>query len=768
LFVVFITISIFIQKSVATTDAELLLRIMLIRIVIFSLLISPAVKNYAKNFPPELFNSKKYLPAIEINSNLSIDGELNEVEWQRADFSSSFQQNEPGDGDYPTEQTEIGCLYDKKNLYFGIRCYDSEPDKTIRTELRRDAFMDNDDYFEIILDTFNDNRSGFYFVLNPYGNKRDAKLSDEGRSYNPDWDGIWECKTEINEQGWFVEIAIPWKTLRFVEGEKIYFGANFGRMIRRKNEKLDWSHIARDVGRSGIFRLSQAGVMGPFNGLRMGGNFELQPFIIGGMQKDIQTEFHLDKIGDLGIDAKINLTSNLVADLTLNTDFAQVEADQEQVNLTRFSLYFPEKREFFLEGAEIFSASGSNRMFQGDAPIIFYSRKIGIEEGNQIPLWGGAKITGKIGKTTIGLLNMQTRATTIISDEKEEEAPTANFGVFRLKQDIFSRSSIGLILTNKVVEQNVRNNQSFAVDSRLSFTQTLTLTTLFAGTHTSDESNSKNKVANLDLNWRTDRYYVRLGFTDVEPNFNAEMGFVRRTDIRRSSGSFYFTPRAEKFISVRKFAYGFRSSYLTDHTNYLYERNINLIYIISFQSGARFNIRMGQGYEYLPDDWEVRPGIIIEDGIYEGYSIFTRYSSDEARQLAAEINLSASDYYGGKRYSLGGGINWNGIERFKVNCDYRINKIKLPFDQFNTFTLSNRLIYAFSTDAYLKAYIQYNSDRLRFDGRVKWNINILFRYIYKPGSDIYLVYNQEQLVGENNNELSNRTLMAKVVYFWRK
>jgi len=729
---------------------------------------------FAANVKEAELNSSKLLRAEQIQGIIKIDGELDEKIWDMANFSDAFQQREPGDGDAPTERTEIGCLYDKNNLYLGVKCYDSEPNKIIRTELRRDQRMDDDDYFEMILDTYHDNRSGFYFVFNSFGNKRDAKLSDEGRNYNPEWDGIWLCKTQTKENGWFAEVAIPWKTLRFVEGDEIYFGANFGRAIRRKNEKLNWSHIPREIGGFSIFKLSHAGHMGPFKGLRMGGNLEIQPFVIGGVQNDLQTEFQTDRLSDIGFDTKVNITSNLVADLTLNTDFAQVEADQERVNLTRFSLYFPEKRDFFLEGAEIFSTGSSGRRYGrsmgGSAPTIFYSRRIGIHSGRQIPLWGGAKITGKIGKTTIGVLNMQGRQTTYYDDDDEEDVvvPTTNYSAFRIKQDIFSRSSIGLVLTNNVEKNNVRNNQAFAVDSRLSFTPTLNLTTLISGTHTSDESNKNNKSVHANLSWRTDRYSASFTHTDIQPNFNAEMGYVRRTDIRSTSGSFSFSPRSKRFKSVRKFYYSVRGSYLTDQNNFLMDRDINFSYSIWFQSSARFSIHIGREYEFLTENWEVRDGIEINKGVYEGNELSTRLSTNPSKPLSAEFNLSVSEYYGGTRYRVGGELQWTGFNRFRFDTDYGINQVKLPHAEFKTYTVSNRFVYAFSTDMFVKAYIQYNSDRLRFDGRIKWNANILFRYIYRPGSDFYLVYNQEQLVGKNNNELTNRTIMAKVVYFWRK
>lgn len=714
---------------------------------------------------PVQASDKNFLQAEFTNDKIQIDGALDETSWQQAYFSKRFQQWEPSDGELPTESTEIGCLYDTKNLYLGIKCFDSEPKKIIRTELRRDAYMDNEDYFEIILDTYNDQRSGFYFIFNAYGNKRDAKMSDEGRNFNPEWDGIWECKAKIEEQGWFVELAIPWKTLRFVEGDKVYFGANFGRMIRRKNEKLDWNHIPRSVGGHGIFKLNYAGTVGPFKGLRMGGNLELQPFLIGGMQKDKQTDMNLKRLGDSGIDSKINLTSNLTADLTFNTDFAQVEADQEQVNLTRFSLFFPEKREFFLEGAETFNTASQGR----NVPVIFYSRRIGIHNGSEIPLWGGVKITGKLKRTTIGLIDMLSRATTINNREnKTEDIPLTNYSVLRLKQDVFGQSTIGLMLTGNTSKKRLHDNQAFAVDSRLVISPTVTLTTLLAGTRTSDASNRRNKAADFDLGWRTDLYSASLQYTNVEENFNPEMGYIRRTDFRETSGGFSYSPRSKKFKTVRKFSYSVSADYLTDQNNDLLEREAGFSYSIQFQSSAKFQFEAEQYSVKLPDDWDVRPGIKIHRGIYQGYSYNAEFESDPSEPLALQLNLSAADYYGGNRYSLSGSLDWKGLQKIIVNSSYQFNRIKLPHAQFNTFTISNRLIYAFSSIAYLKGYLQYNSDRLRFDDCVKWNANILFRYIYKPGSDFYLVYNQEQFAGKNNNELLNRTLMIKLVYFWRK
>jgi len=291
---------------------------------------------------------KRTLTAVRIEKRIKIDGWLDDSVWKKANFQSHFLQREPYEGQPATEKTEVGVLYDSDNIYLGVKCFDSEPDKIIAREMRRDAVVDDDDYFEFILDTYHDQRSGYYFITNPHGSKREAQLANEGQSYNPSWDGVWICKAQITDEGWFLEIGIPLKTLRFPEEKDTVWGINFSRMIRRKNEHVYWQLIPRDMGHAGLFRLSEAGTLQGLTGLKMGGNLELIPYFLGGVENDQATDFNMNSLVDVGLDAKIAVTSTLALDLTVNTDFAQVEADEEQVNLTRFSLYYPEKREFFL------------------------------------------------------------------------------------------------------------------------------------------------------------------------------------------------------------------------------------------------------------------------------------------------------------------------------------------------------------------------------------------------------------------------------------
>ncbi|HDL19114.1 MAG TPA: hypothetical protein ENH29_08670, partial [Bacteroidetes bacterium] len=497
---------------------------------------------------------QREMEAVQISKAPVIDGKLDDPVWQSVSFQNNFFQREPKEGEPATEKTEVAIIYDKNNLYIGARCFDSEPEKIIATEMRRDAFLYKDDYFSIIFDTFHDFRNAFYFTTNPFGLRRDGTISDEGKIQNSNWDGVWSCKTSIDNRGWFVEMAIPWQTLRFKEGSKTVWGANFVRRIQRKNEDDYWRLIPRDAGWFGRFRMSEAGIIYGFENLKMGGTFEFKPFTSGGIQHDNYTDFKTKKTGDAGLDMKINLTSTLTADLTYNTDFAQVESDQERINLTRFSLFFPEKREFFLEGAEIFTfGQTGGHSFRPDAGAIqlFYSRRIGLESGQLLPIIGGGRLNGKVGKYTLGVLSLQTEKTTI-GGYNPGTVPNTNFNVFRLKRNFFSRSSAGIMLLNKR-QSNGSYNRSFGFDSNFPVSNRFSFFLNSAGTFSSGETNRNNFAGNTGFNYESDLWKYSANILDIQKDFNPEMGFIRRTDIRRTQGKASYSPRPSFSKAIRQF-----------------------------------------------------------------------------------------------------------------------------------------------------------------------------------------------------------------------
>lgn len=726
-------------------------------------------------------NNKRFIVASCAELKVIVDGRLDETAWDDVNFQSEFLQREPNEGQPATERTEVGVLYDNKNIYFGLKCYDSEPDKIIAKEMRRDADMRDDDHINLILDTYHDRRSGFYFVTNPHGSKRDAVLANEGRNYNSAWDGIWTARAQKNDQGWFAEIAIPWKTLRFSEQDSVVWGINFSRTIRRKNEEVFWQLVPRDLGYFGMFRLSEAGTLCGLEDLKMGGNLEFKPYFMGGVENDQVTDFKTDAISDVGLDAKIAVTPNLALDLTVNTDFAQVEADREQVNLTRFSLYYPEKREFFLEGAEVFAfgRSGGRFMRHGGSGVnLFYSRRIGIVSGHEARILGGAKLVGKIGQFNLGVLNMVTDGFIIPADDEDEEdeqIPSSNYTVIRLRRDIMRRGSIGMMFLNKEDIKSTDYNRSFGIDGYFPLNRHFTISGTIAGTFEPNDDGSKpehlmdkNLAGTLSLNYDSDLWDFSLSYMDVGDDFNPEVGFVRRTDYRYTNASINYSPRPNGRSSIRQFSYRLSGNYRTDHDNRMLDNEINASFTIRFQNSSRFTIGVQKENEYIDYDWEVRDGFLIPEDTYGGWDGYFRYSTDQSKDISARMDASYGTYFTGKSTRLGFGGRMTRIPRLRVELDYNHYFVDLPEGSFKTNTLGLRTFYFFSTELFLKAYVQWNGDKLSFEGKEKIVSNILLRWIYKPGSDLYLVFNDGRLVGPGGTEIQNRTVMAKMTFFWRK
>jgi hypothetical protein len=741
---------------------------------------NPSKNSEQNNKPSRDANGKRYITAVRTETLLKIDGLLNDPAWQTAQFQGQFTQREPEEGEPASEKTEIGFLYDEKNLYIGVKCYDSEPDKIIAREMRRDAIVDDDDYFELVLDTYHDHRSGYYFITNPYGVKREARMANEGQDYNPAWDGVWSCKAKITEDGWFVEIAIPWKTLRFEEQASSGWGINFARMIRRKNEHVYWQLIPRDFGRgAAIFRLSEAGSLQGLADAKMGGNLELRPYFLGGMENDQNTNFTTDRLGDMGLDAKVALTTNLAVDLTLNTDFAQVEADQEQVNLTRFSLYYPEKREFFLEGAEIFSFGGSGRghWHREDSDMyLFYSRRLGLVDGHEARIIGGAKMVGKIGKYQVGAMNILTDDVTIQEEDETTKVNATNFTVVRLQRDILRRGTIGIMLLNKEESHSSDFNRSLGLDGRFPLSHYFTISGYFAATFGPEEEdegqiinmNKQNLAGKLNLDYNSDLWQASASYQDVGAHFNPEIGFIRRTDFRLSSASVEYAPRPKRSSLIRQFGYQLEGNYRSDHDNRLLESAIEASFSMEFQNSSRFNINIQRNSEFIDYDWEVREGFLIPEGTYTGNLYGISAESDKSRAIAGGINIDYGSYYTGHQMRFGLEGTVTRLRRIRMEVDYNHNYVDLPEGSFHTNTLGLRMFYFFSTNLYLKAYVQWNDDKPFNAGKEKIVSDILLRWIYSPACNLYLVYNDTRLIGPSHNEIINRTLMVKVTYFWRK
>lgn len=686
-----------------------------------------------------------------------IDGLLSDPVWQHAEAAAGFIQRDPQEGAPASEPTEVRVLYDEHNLYIGFRCYDREPDKIVAREMRNDADLENDDHVRVLIDTYLDRRNGFCFQTNPLGARWDAQITDEGRNENKDWNVVWEVKARITTSGWEAEFRIPLNQLRYPESASRW-GINFARTIRRKREDTYWSPIKRDYGfgNRAFYRVSKAGDLIGLDMLRRRPRLEARGYSISGLQKDAsELPAVSNSVFDMGLDLKYGLTANLIADITINTDFAQVEADQERVNLTRFSLFFPEKRDFFLEGAGIFSIGGGERRGGGRGPNeqLFYSRRIGLHEGREIPILAGSKITGNLAGLEVGLLDVVTDR---FSDD-EIELPRMNFGVLRLRKPIFERSSIGLMMLSRDPETGSDYNRTFALDANLAFGPSTQINTWLAHTRSPGVS-SKDWAGNFDFNYRTDRWTLRAGYTEIQENFRAEMGFIRRENIRRTTAEFGRGIRPS-WDWLRRIYNGIEVQYLTDGTGVLQTREISFRTFTQFESGHNLFSNPTYVYDLIEEDWEIHEGVIIPAGIYRFWEWNMFFRSDEGRALSTRIGADLGGFYGGTRWGGNISLDYRPSPHFALDFSYNANIVDLPAGSFTTNVVSTRFTYTLNRDMFAKAFIQYN------DSADLLSLNFLYNYYYRPGSNIYLVYNHRWDTSGRQIATMDRAVLFKVTYW---
>jgi len=700
--------------------------------------------------PQNTHQAKKTVTALRVESAITIDGELDEQEWALAQPATDFIQQNPQTGEPSTERTEVRLLYDDENLYVGVYCFDSAgPEGLVVNRVNRDFSGFEDDGFGILLDTFEDNRNGFVFNTNPRGAKSDSQIGSDGSSYNRDWDAIWYVQSKITEAGWQTEIAIPFKSLRFHQAESHNWGVNFSRRIRRKNEETHWSPVPRPFGMS---RVSQAGTLEGIGGLRQGMNLQVKPYLSAPVVRLEGDD--VDFKPEVGLDVKYGVSSQLTLDLTLNTDFAQVEADDQQINLTRFSLFFPEKREFFLENASIFQfgRQGSSRRVGGtirlDSDVIaFFSRRIGIsEEGRLIPVLGGARLSGRAGPYTLGLFSMQT--------DDFEQTPSTNFSVIRVSRDVLQRSDVGGIFVNKE-QGSGQHNRTYGVDGNFNFLNHLDVTSFFLKTETPG-LRDEDMAGNITAAWNDQRMELEGQYLVVGENFNPEVGFVPRKGMEKSKGQITWTPRpGERIPWIREFRVLNRLDYITDTSGSLETRQMETRFRVDLQNGSRFSVGRDFRFERLTEPFFIRPDEAIPPGDYD----FSEYSAlliiDRSRMFSGEARLGTGDFFDGHRDSYRFLFGFRSGYRFALELTWTHDDIALPSGDFSTDLAITRFQYSFSTRMFLNALIQYNSELKEISS------NIRFNWIHKPLSDLFLIYNERR---STTGEVIERALIGKLTY----
>ncbi len=689
------------------------------------------------------------LLAFKTEEKITLDGILKETSWKAAIPIINFTQREQNEGAPPTEKTKVSVVYTTNEIYFGIWCYDSEAGRISAKQMSRDFDWGSDDDFEIMISPFNDNRNGYLFVINPNGAMADVWLGEEGHDYNVDWNGIWDTKVTRDDKGWYAEVKIPFSTLKFKGESKQVWGLNFERNIRRKKEQILWQGWSRLYG---VEKISQSGKLAGLHNIKQKERVEIIPFITAGVQTGSSGT---EKRGEIGGEVNFDITPTLKLNLTANTDFAQVESDRREVNLSRFSLFYPEKRQFFLEGKSFFD-------MQVSKATLFYSRRIGIESGREIPVIGGVRLFGKLDKTSIGLLSLQTA--------KSGDVHSANSSVFRIKQDILEQSGIGFITTQKFSGE--KYNAMYGTDftySTSKFMGDKNLMFGFSGALSVDKINNdhlykeRNGTYHLFFFYPNDIWELFFGINAIQENFNPGLGFINRSNYKRIYGEFGYNPRYRKMPGyVRNFAFkpfAFEY-YLNDKTNLTETfRYAWSPFGINFKSGDSFQLIISHMLDNPGDPFELIKDVTIPAGRYMDNGFSVEYSSFEGRRVSGEVEFSTGKFYTGYMTGFEFELNLNLNKYLNIGLDLRENFLEIPEGKYNISEIGGRIDLAFNTRLNTSLFAQWNSE----DGQMLLNYRI--NWIPKIGSFFYFVINQNIETGDNTFKLTNTTVLAKLV--WR-
>ena len=714
---------------------------------------------------PRTQPSEQYrVEPVQVNEGPNIDGSLSEPVWSQAAVIDNFVQQEPSEGNPATERTVVRLLYDETNVYIGVEAFDSTPDGIVATEMRRDSrrILDEDN-FQIIFDTFQDRRSGYMFVTSPLGAKLEQQITEEGEggwrgsntaNINVNWDGVWDVKTTQTSNGWVAEIAIPMVTLRFPKVDQQSWGANFMRNIRRKNEQVFWAPITKEYQ---ITRVSLAGTMAGMRSVNQGMDLRVTPYVLAsGTQQRSGERLVTTGAGDIGLDVKYGVTSGLNLDLTLNTDFAQVEVDEQQVNLTRFPLFFPEKRDFFLENSGMFDV-GSGSSGWGRSATLFFTRRIGLSESGQpIPIIGGARLTGKTGRNNIAALNITTQENFGRAGE--------NFFVGRYSRDIFSRSKIGGIVINKETLGGSDYNRTVAADAALALHPNFVVNSFVAKTESPGVSTG-NMAGFISGKWLSPSWNIYGQYIDLQDNFNAEVGFVPRIGIRESEFHIEWDPRPDRW-NIRQLDPMWDITYTTDQHNRLLSRRVHYMVGVYFEDGSSGWVYYNDLFEQLDFPFFIHENVTIPSGTYRFGEWVYMYSTDQSKRLYGRVNYSPQTFFGGTRtdFRVTAGVRATNSIAFEAR--FSRSDVSLPGGAFIADLASLTADFAFSPQLTLRTLSQYNSVTHEISNSVRFN------WIYKPGSDLYITYDElrtdmdPQFAGIRRASpwVRNRQLAIKLTY----
>ncbi len=722
--------------------------------------------------------------AVRLEGPWRLDGVLDEPMYAAVEPFGDFIQQAPDEGAPATEATDNWIFFDDESIYVGARVYESVPESAwVANEMQRDSFqLINNDGYIVVFDTFYDRRNGFSFRVNPIGGFSDQQITDEGNP-NPDWNPVWDVRTGRFDGGWTVEMEIPFQSLRFRPGANQVWGIQLGRDIRSNYEEAYLTAVPISAG-PGQFRLSVAGTLVGLEVPADSRTFEIKPYAIGSLNTDrtVSPPISNDGDGTGGVDIKYGLTENLTADFTLNTDFAQVEVDEQQINLTRFSLFFPEKREFFLESQGIFdfarvagfggfggSARGSLNAAPGvfppgDAPTLFFSRRIGLDAtGRTVPILGGGRLTGKVGDFSVGAINIQTDDVSTGAASPAGAAGT-NFSVLRIKRDILRRSRVGAMFTNRSISLNGDGaNQAYGLDGSFSFYDNVNLYGYYAQTRTPGlEGDDESYQA--AFSYEGDLYGLLVDHLQVGGNFNPEIGFMRRHDFRRSYVHGQFSPRPAGIEAVRQFTWAGSLDYITNGAGQIETRILSGRFQTSFENSDSLSADIQQDYELLTEPFELAGAMTLPVGGYEFTDFQVSYRMGPQRRVAGNLWVQHGEFFDGEITAVGYSRGRIEVTRqFAVEPSVSLNRITLPQGAFTARVTTTRLTYTFTPRMFASALLQHNS----VDNVLSTNVRL--RWEYQPGSELFVVYNDQRdtWLSRGFPMLENRAFVVKVTRQFR-
>ena len=687
----------------------------------------------------DAIRATRIVTAVRVTEAIAVDGRLSEPAWEQAVPATDFIQKFPNNGAPSTERTEVRFLYDDDNLYVGVICFDSEPDKLVIKDLREDFELNATDAVQIVIDSLHDKRSAFVFSTNPAGARRDSQVSNVDR-INQDWDAVWDAKVSRTEDAWFIEYVIPFKTLRFSNSPSQEWGVNISRRILHKNEETNWAPIP--VRYTGT-RSDQAGTLRGLEHIRQGRNLKIKPFAIGfGTETRAGTRSDYDG----GFDVKYSLTPSLTLDSTYRTDFAQVEVDQQQVNLTRFNLFFPEKRDFFLENSGNFSFGAAGRGNNNSNLVPFFSRRIGLSAaGTPIPIVGGARVSGRAGSYDVGVLAMKT--------ESLGTTPSNSYLVGRIKRNILRTSYVGAIVTDRESPVPGDYNRVYGPDMHLQLYDKIEVDSYLLRSDTPGRTD-RNQARSVQAAWRDDELNVSTEYSTVQPNFNPEVGFVRRGNMSLYSGDLSWSPQIQRSETIRNLNFGTSVDYYKGVDGRIETRTREATTGISFENNGFVNFTTTETFDRLVSPFPIRPLITLTAGDYEYRRYSLRADSGSRRKVNVSGNTSWGDFWNGRSRSIGGGLDARPNQHLSLDFSYSRNHVTLPAGDFTTQLLGARILYGFTPRLFLNAFLQYNADTKQVSS------NIRFNFTHHPLSDIYIVYNDRR--DTTRGELVERALIVKV------